>query len=92
MQSRHDRARQKFPVYSFIAVSLLLLAALLIWKGRVYEEAAGARQFMDMPGPLRALYWWIVAGCSTGLVVIGSAIAWLRKRHRHGETILKTLH
>jgi hypothetical protein len=82
MQSEHDRARVKFPVYSFIAVSLLLLAALLIWKGVVYEEAAGARQFLDMDGPAVALYWWLVAACITGLVATGSVIAWLRRRNR----------
>jgi hypothetical protein len=75
-------ATWKTSLLRFIAVWLVLMAVLLAWKRSVYPEALEARRFLGMPLPAAADVWWLAAGCASAAVVIGIAVALLRRHPR----------
>jgi hypothetical protein len=80
MPQKSSSTRTGFPGFSFAILFLLLLAALLLWKGLVRSEAVGARQLLDMPDPALALHWWFTAAGLILLVPCGfAARSWLKK-------------
>jgi hypothetical protein len=85
MPQKSSSTRAGFPGFSFAILFLLLLAALLVWKGLVWSEAVGARQFLDMTDPAVALQWWFMAGGLLVLVMLGVAVrSWLKNGRARG--------
>ncbi|MGD8631358.1 MAG: hypothetical protein PVG72_11625 [Gammaproteobacteria bacterium] len=59
---------------------MVFLAALLAWKGVVFQEGEQVRRFLGMQEPTAADFWWTGAGCAIVLVLVGYAITVIRER------------
>lgn len=68
---------------------LVLVAALLAWKGSLYSEAVVIRRLLGMPEPAATHFWWIGAGCIVALVIVWSVHTRLRRRRPGGGAGLK---
>ena len=76
---------------SFVVIWIILVAALLAWKGSVYTEAVQVRRLLGMQAPVSAYFWWIGAACIIALVIVWS-ISLLSQKSRGNvtSTIRKT--
>ena len=61
-------------------IGLVLMAALLAWKGAMYPETAQLRQFLGMQATVTADLWWTGAGCAIALALMIYISVRLRKR------------
>jgi hypothetical protein len=64
---------------------LVVVAALLVWKGSVYSEMVQMRQFLGMSEPLPVELRWLGTGCVILLGIVWAAYVLFRKVRPKGS-------
>jgi uncharacterized membrane protein SirB2 len=87
--SRTPSRLRKFSVFPFAVLWVVLIVALLAWKGSVYSEAAQVRQFLGMQETTAASIWWTGAGCAVACLLAIVAFTLLRRKRARESTCHK---